>query len=118
MNQDQVPFALAFDRCQAKVDYRFFSPFWKLEETLMFWKKWEMQRDIETIRSFANGIIQTRRNEPEEQRAARNDLLSYFMRLTSEDGKSLSEKTLTDYVLNFIIAGRDTTAQLLSWAVQ
>lgn len=33
----------------------------------------------------------------------------------AEDGRPLSDEMLKDLVLNFIIAGRDTTAQALSW---
>lgn len=33
----------------------------------------------------------------------------------AEDGRPLSDEMLKDLVLNFIIAGRDTTAQALAW---
>jgi cytochrome P450 len=41
----------------------------------------------------------------------RNDLLAQFLKL----GDRLSDKELHDIVLNFIIAGRDTTACTLTW---
>ena len=41
----------------------------------------------------------------------RNDLLSSFMALDS----SFTDAYLVDVVLNFMIAGRDTTGQTLSW---
>lgn len=47
-----------------------------------------------------------------EQRA---DLLSRFMTLTNEEGMPYTDKHLRDVVVNFIIAGRDTTALTLSW---
>ena len=37
------------------------------------------------------------------------------MNATNEKGELLNDKELRDTVLNFIIAGRDTTAQALSW---
>lgn len=43
------------------------------------------------------------------------DLLSRFMNATNEHGEPLNNKELRDIVLNFVIAGRDTTAQALSW---
>jgi len=43
------------------------------------------------------------------------DLLSMFMSAVTPDGSPLTEQQLVDTVINFIIAGRDTTAQALSW---
>lgn len=40
------------------------------------------------------------------------DLLSLFMKSKNADGQLLSDKQLVDTVINFIIAGRDTTAQV------
>eukprot|EP00878_Enallax_costatus_P035943 GHUV01040200.1.p1 GENE.GHUV01040200.1~~GHUV01040200.1.p1 ORF type:complete len:166 (+),score=49.58 GHUV01040200.1:2048-2545(+) len=40
------------------------------------------------------------------------DLLSLFLESTGPDGKPLTDQQLVDTVLNFIIAGRDTTAQV------
>jgi cytochrome P450 len=37
------------------------------------------------------------------------------MNATNEKGETLNDVELRDTVLNFIIAGRDTTAQALSW---
>jgi cytochrome P450 len=43
------------------------------------------------------------------------DLLSRFMNAHNEHDELLNNKELRDIVLNFVIAGRDTTAQALSW---
>ncbi|GBF98692.1 sterol 14-demethylase [Raphidocelis subcapitata] len=51
-----------------------------------------------------------------EEGAAR-DLLALFMSECGPDGAALDDETLVDTVLNFIIAGRDTTAQALSWSL-
>jgi hypothetical protein len=40
------------------------------------------------------------------------DLLSMFLAAETEDGLPLGKEQLVDMVLNFIIAGRDTTAQV------
>ncbi|KAF6260759.1 cytochrome P450 [Scenedesmus sp. NREL 46B-D3] len=45
------------------------------------------------------------------------DLLSLFMKSKNADGQLLSDKQLVDTVINFIIAGRDTTAQAVSWTL-
>ena len=39
------------------------------------------------------------------------------MAYKDEDGKMLTDDQLVDQVINFLIAGRDTTAQALSWTI-
>jgi cytochrome P450 len=45
------------------------------------------------------------------------DLLALFMAFKKDDGTFLSDEELVDQVINFIIAGRDTTSQALSWTM-
>ena len=60
-------------------------------------------------------MIKETRALGEEVLQSRTDLLARFMMLTDDEGHRLSDKYLRDVVLNFLIAGRDTTAQLLTW---
>lgn len=57
-------------------------------------------------------IEQRRRDGDADQR---EDLLSRFMALRDESGEPLSDSDLRDVVMSFIIAGRDTTANMLTW---
>lgn len=43
------------------------------------------------------------------------DLMSGFMELKDQDGNYFSTSWIRDIMLNFLIAGRDTTAILLTW---
>lgn len=47
----------------------------------------------------------------------KHDILSRFIELGEDPENNLTDKSLRDIVLNFVIAGRDTTATTLSWAV-
>lgn len=47
----------------------------------------------------------------------KHDLLSRFIELGEDPESKLTDKSLRDVVLNFVIAGRDTTATTLSWAI-
>ena len=47
----------------------------------------------------------------------KHDLLSRFIELGKDSESDLTDKSLRDVVLNFVIAGRDTTATTLSWAI-
>lgn len=45
----------------------------------------------------------------------KEDILSRFLAEKKKDPKNLTDKYLRDIILNFIMAGRDTTAVTLSW---
>lgn len=68
------------------------------------------QRAIETLTKESDRLVTACRNDP--NLAERKDLLALFVQAEEEH---FTDKYLRDMVLNFIIAGRDTTACLLSW---
>ncbi|KAI7902864.1 cytochrome P450 [Cokeromyces recurvatus] len=116
-SKDKVPFAASFDACQLDSFQRFVNPFWKLTAAFKNFinpgEKTTTQH-LKTVDNFAHQVIEERRQNPEANN--NNDLLSRFMNAHNEHGQPLNNKELRDIVLNFVIAGRDTTAQALSWA--
>ncbi|KAI8346292.1 cytochrome P450 [Mortierella sp. GBAus27b] len=110
--EQEVEFAAAFDRLNAAVSERLFQGPWKLVELLNGMGK-QVAKDKKIVVDFALDIIRNRRlngyNKPQK------DLLQLFIDLKDDNGEPLSDETLKDSILNFIIAGRDTTAQALSW---
>ncbi|KAG0278084.1 hypothetical protein BGZ95_004750 [Linnemannia exigua] len=110
--EGEVDFAVAFDRLNAIVSERLFKGPWKLVEWLDGTSK-IVAKDRKTVTDFALNIIRNRRKEGYHK--PQKDLLQLFMDLKGEDGEPLSDDMLKDSILNFIIAGRDTTAQALSW---
>jgi len=71
---------------------------------------------VKVLDDFVYAIISKRRQEPIEHLESKNDLLSRFLCMTDEEtGQPFTDKYLRDILLNFVIAGRDTTAILLSW---
>ncbi|KAJ3116569.1 Protein kinase alk2 [Phlyctochytrium bullatum] len=112
----KIPFAVAFDAAQETLVRRFVNPFWDIEEAVTP-GGFAHRRNVALIREFGRTWVRARRAEVADPTAAtdtRSDLLTLFMREETEDAP-LGEDRLVDYVLNFIIAGRDTTAQALSW---
>lgn len=87
------------------------------ENFTKYFTPWEMstQDHIDCIDNFAAEVIKKRRKEIANGISDHKDLLSRFMNTTNENGEKLDDIELRDTVLNFIIAGRDTTAQALSW---
>ncbi|KAF9321598.1 hypothetical protein BG003_000914 [Podila horticola] len=110
--EEEVEFATAFDRMNAVVFNRLFDASWRLREWYTGVNK-QVVRDKKIVVDFALGIIRKRREEGYNR--PQKDLLQLFMDSEGDDGKPLSEEMLKDLCLNFIIAGRDTTAQALSW---
>lgn len=47
----------------------------------------------------------------------KHDILSRFIELGKDPDNNMTDKSLRDVVLNFVIAGRDTTATTLTWAI-
>ena len=46
---------------------------------------------------------------------AREDILSRFIIQSKKDPQTMNDRYLRDIVLNFLIAGKDTTANTLTW---
>eukprot|EP00878_Enallax_costatus_P024261 GHUV01025881.1.p2 GENE.GHUV01025881.1~~GHUV01025881.1.p2 ORF type:complete len:138 (-),score=45.42 GHUV01025881.1:430-843(-) len=108
---------------------RFWMPAWPILE-LLDGRAFKLAADVRVIKDFAMHIIQKRRQQLATEVTAEvvagsngkvaddtcagpaRDLLSLFMESKGPDGKPLTDKQLVDTVLNFIIAGRDTTAQV------
>ncbi|KAG0767835.1 hypothetical protein G6F29_004320 [Rhizopus arrhizus] len=118
LNKEKVPFAVSFDFLQRLSAERFIDPLMGIKESLvnLFCSKEKTTRyNINIVDSFAQQVIGQRRKEMKEGKTDHKDLLSRFMNTTNEYGERLSDRELRDNVLNFIIAGRDTTAQAVSW---
>ncbi|GAA5904135.1 hypothetical protein JCM6882_003956 [Rhodosporidiobolus microsporus] len=116
-----VPFASAFDTAQVLIERRFTNPFWKITERFDGTNK-IIQESNGIINEFVYGIIEEREKEgrnsvsKEEKKEAQNtDLLSLYLALEDEQGEKLSKEQVRDACLNLLLAGRDTTAEALSW---
>lgn len=47
----------------------------------------------------------------------KEDILSRFLEERNKDPENMTDKYLRDIILNFLIAGKDTTAGTLSWFI-
>jgi fatty acid omega-hydroxylase len=112
-----VPFAESFDEAQRTTFQRFITPGWSITELLTQlsqpWKT-SMNGHLRVVDGFARQVTEQRREQLKNGEVHR-DLLSRFMNATNAQGEPLTNDELRDIVLNFVIAGRDTTAQALSW---
>jgi cytochrome P450 len=105
---------------------RYVIPFTDTMETIKrfiyFWNtEKSVQQHLNTVNEFAYKVIKERRekdslsHDDEKNESGGGDILHHFMTAKNLDGNLLSDEELRDTIMNFIIAGRDTTAQALSW---
>ena len=111
-----IPFTKSFDACQKIIEYRFISPFWKIEELLNL-NAFRLQYHLSIMRKFADKIVSDRMEEATPLQSGRNDLLTLFKNHTNDDGSKFTKKQLMDIAISYVIAGRDGTAQALSWCI-
>ncbi|KAI9320278.1 cytochrome P450 [Zopfochytrium polystomum] len=111
-----IAFATAFDAAQTRLSERFLTPLWRLAEFLSVEGR-RHQRNVRLIKDFGRKIVEKRLahlaagGDPSEF----SDVLSFMMSTeVPQTGLPPTPDQLTEYVINLIIAGRDTTAQALS----
>jgi hypothetical protein len=109
-----VPFAEAFDFAQHRLNARFQDPIWSFAERFNSVGR-RMRKAIKVVDDFTYDIIDER--DRAEKEDGSTDLLSLYRNVRDEKGEGMSRKELRDAVLNLILAGRDTTAQVLSWSM-
>ncbi|GJN26678.1 hypothetical protein PR202_gb14629 [Eleusine coracana subsp. coracana] len=111
-------FARAFDDASEGVLYRFFDPFWKAKRLLNVSSEAALKRSVRVIDGFVYAIIDRKIEQmgrDQQEFAKKEDILSRFLLEREHDPGCFDNKYLRDIILNFVIAGRDTTAGTLSW---
>ncbi|XP_031287928.1 cytochrome P450 704B1 [Pistacia vera] len=121
-NLPENSFAQAFDTANIIVTLRFIDPLWKIKRFLNLGSEALLDKSIKIIDDFTYSVIKRRKAEVEEARKNRtnkikHDILTRFIELSEDPDSNLTDKSLRDVVLNFVIAGRDTTATTLTWAI-
>ena len=115
-------FGTAFDYVQRVSNDRFGNPLWEAKRALGLGNERECARQIKVMKAFGRRIIKSKRREATSDDGAAPgdnmgpDLISRFLAAARRNGDAPpSDEELLDVVLNFMIAGRDTTAAALSW---
>ncbi|KAI5071571.1 hypothetical protein GOP47_0013822 [Adiantum capillus-veneris] len=110
-------FGSAFDNVNAVIVTRIINPIWKIQRALNIGKERFVKANIKILNTFTWDVIQKRKADIQDGEIieAREDLLSRFMKYNKGKDGAYSDVELRDSILNFMIAGRDTTAVALSW---
>jgi cytochrome P450 len=122
-SEKQPLFARAFDEIQFLCLARFVDPLFEIKR---FFQLGHRERRIRHLKSvldlFCKGIIQEKRQAilhddatGRKDDAGHEDLIGLFLKYSKHSNENLVDEELRDVILNFMLAGRDTTAAGLSW---
>ena len=116
LKSKDVEFAVAFDGLQQLTNESFFIPKPVLFIKNLILGRFQLRRHYrKIIDQFSYKVIQTRLQKTSDIND--DDLLSHFLKMKKASNETYQPQDLRNIVMNFIIAGRDTTAQALSWSV-
>ncbi|CAN1792825.1 Cytochrome P450 704C1 [Linum perenne] len=116
-SKEGIDFMKAFDEANALTYWRYVDPFWRLKRLFNFGAEASLKRNVQIIDSFVTNVISTKRRIVAEQRLCndKEDILSRFLVESQKDPEKMNDQYLRDIILNFMIAGKDTSAGTLSW---
>ena len=116
-------FALAFDKAQHYSVSRFVDPLWPFKKIatrflgVSIGREAKLKQSCDIMRAFSRRFVDERKNDPDLE--SRKDILSLFMCKTNPDtGEKFDFEFLHDIIMSFFIAGRDTTACTLTFAMK
>ncbi|CAL1405101.1 unnamed protein product [Linum trigynum] len=110
-------FARAFDDANSVTFRRFVDMTWKLKRIFNIGWEANLKQNMKVIDAFIYKLIERKREQMRngETLLGKEDILSRFLLESEKDQENMTDKYLRDITLNFIIAGKDTTANSLTW---
>ncbi|KAI3886022.1 hypothetical protein MKX03_003603 [Papaver bracteatum] len=113
-SDEGTSFANAFDDSSEMTAWRYVDVSWTIKRFLNIGSEAKLKKNVKVIDEFVYKLIHTKIDQmsssPYDASMKKDDILSRFLASNVTD-----PKYLRDIILNFIIAGRDTTAATLSW---
>ncbi|KAL9265747.1 Cytochrome P450 704C1-like protein [Drosera capensis] len=114
-NEEGKKFCADFDASNALTTWRYFDVLWTIKRFLNVGREAKLKRSIEGVNRFVYKIIEEARQNPSSENDSSmkiENILSRFLKLSNTNSTYLR-----DIILNFVIAGRDTTGSTLSWFI-
>ncbi|KAF8032413.1 hypothetical protein BT93_D1357 [Corymbia citriodora subsp. variegata] len=115
-SEEGAEFSRAFDNASAMTLWRYVDVSWQIKKFLNIGSEAALKKNIRIIDDFVYKLIRRKieqmHNSTDDPSMKKEDILSRFLQVTETD-----LTYLRDIILNFIIAGKDTTAATLSWFI-
>lgn len=110
-------FMKAFDECNALVAWRFADPFWKLKRFLNMGSEASLKNNLKHVDDFVYELIRSKGKQVlmQQDQNVKEDILSRFLVESEKDPDEMNDRYLKDIILNFMIAGKDSSANTISW---
>ncbi|CAF5111959.1 unnamed protein product, partial [Rotaria sp. Silwood1] len=83
---------------------------------LPFWRKDILDKDSREISDFVDQIIADRRYNRSTSLSSSEDFLDLLLSAIDTEGQPFNDKEIKDQALTFILAGHETTGNLMTWA--
>lgn len=119
-SEEGTRFSEAFDSSSVLIAFRYADPFWKIKKYFNIGSEAELRIHIKIVDDFVYKLINSKienSSKQENDSAKKEDLLSRFLTEMERAPESMTRKYMRDIILNFLIAGKDTTAGTLSWFI-
>ncbi|KAG5043563.1 hypothetical protein AAZX31_03G141800 [Glycine max] len=114
LSAERSKFAQAFEEATEISSKRFREPLplvWKIKRLLNIGSERRLRRAVKEVHEFARNIVREKKKELKEKQSLESvDMLSRFLSSGHSD-----EDFVTDIVISFILAGKDTTSAALTW---
>ncbi|KAG1360543.1 Cytochrome P450 704C1 [Cocos nucifera] len=116
-NEFGVRFSKAFDDSNSIVFWRYADIFWEIKRLLNIGLEAQLKRNLKVIDDFVYQLIHHKREQMKSRRETKSkeDILSRFILASEKDPENMTDRYLRDIILNFLVAGKDTSANTLSW---
>ncbi|KAM7266297.1 hypothetical protein ACFE04_004194 [Oxalis oulophora] len=113
--EEGTKFSNAFDEASEISTMRVVDVFWKIKKFLNIGSEAKLKNNVKMIDDYVYKLInhkieQVNNSSDDTLSMKKRDILSRFLEVNERD-----PRYLRDIILNFIIAGKDTTATTLSW---
>eukprot|EP00929_Paragymnodinium_shiwhaense_P049169 TRINITY_DN2481_c0_g1_i1.p1 TRINITY_DN2481_c0_g1~~TRINITY_DN2481_c0_g1_i1.p1 ORF type:complete len:537 (-),score=106.59 TRINITY_DN2481_c0_g1_i1:285-1811(-) len=115
LEDPETPFLRSFDRQQQICVLRFVNPLWKLQRFLGVGEEAEGPKHLKLMNDYAQQTVRELREDLDGEGG--NSFVGLFLKDARACGLPYDDAFLRDMVINFVIAGRDTTAQALAWCL-
>jgi fatty acid omega-hydroxylase len=124
LDDPSSPFLRSFDKAQQITLMRFINPLWPLFRLFNVGSETERKEHFGRLDEYSRTVVrELQENINSSGKVGWADIegkksfVGLFLADAQQRGEQVSEDYLRDLVLNFLIAGRDTTAQTLSWTL-
>ncbi|KAK7395962.1 hypothetical protein VNO78_16604 [Psophocarpus tetragonolobus] len=111
---ERSKFAVAYEEATEISSKRFREPLplvWKVKRVLNIGSEKRLRSAVKEVKEFAKKIVREKKKELKEKETLESeDMLSRFLSSGHSD-----EEFVTDIVISFILAGKDTTSAALTW---